>query len=126
MVAKLFEKLPLAPAVRSSALVLPGPIIHKTRTSLPSRATEVTRNEDALLVGSVPTRDSCKLDRPSPSASALASLASNGLKPYCCSKPFSIPSASWSLFGSSSGWTDCSTELDSLFQIGRASCRERV
>src|ERR1017187_5987530 len=71
---KLFvEKFPMpSPGAACKALVLPLPIVHVTSRLAPVRVTLVIRKADALLVGSVPARYSCKLLNPSPSASQLA------------------------------------------------------
>src|SRR6266446_6420780 len=54
MAAKLLvAKLPPTPAERSSALVLPGPVIHVTRILVLTRVMEVIPKKEALLVGSV-------------------------------------------------------------------------
>src|ERR1017187_2329627 len=93
-----------APAVHCKALVLPVPVIQLIRTLLPVFTTLVMRNAEALLVGSVPARYSCRLLIPSPSASALARLGLNGSKPYCCFHAFRIPSPTALRFGSSTSW----------------------
>ena len=82
MAAKLFVlKLPLVPAVRWSALVLPLPIVHVTRMLVATRVIDVMPKNEALLVGSVPARNSCRFVNPSPSASAGPSAGWNGSKP---------------------------------------------
>src|SRR6058998_109265 len=97
IVAKLLVKLPAVPAVRSSALVLPVPVIHVTRTLSLSRAMVVMRKAEALLVASVPARNSAKLFCPSPSGSAVGAALGQvtQLKYWTCHKsgrPSALPS----------------------------------
>src|SRR5437667_11115815 len=95
MAAKLLvAKLPDAPAVRCSALVLPGLVVQVTRRLLPSGATDVMRNAEALLVGSVPARNSARLLCPSPSASWEVSAALFLFRPKASSHQSGILSLS--------------------------------
>src|SRR5258708_31020365 len=59
------------------------------------------------LCGSVPSRYSCRLVRPSPSGSAFASLGSSGLSPWAISQSSGMPSLSRSL----TGWVERSIAM---------------
>src|ERR1043166_3705044 len=99
MAAKLFEKLPAEPAVRSSALVLAGTVIHVTRMLVLVFTMEVMPRNDALLVGFVPAWNSCRLVKPSPSLSVPATVGSNRSKPNCCFQLHGRPSPATSRLG---------------------------
>src|SRR6266404_3495897 len=68
---KLPESPPLtSPDTICNALVLPAPADQVTRTSSPSTAMPVIRNDEVLFVGLVPAWNSVQLFWPSPSGSA--------------------------------------------------------
>ncbi len=56
-----------AAVVACTTLVVPPPPIHATFTPLLWTLMEVTPKNDAEFVGSVPAKNSCRLDTPSPS-----------------------------------------------------------
>src|SRR5438552_3195670 len=58
LAAKSLVKLPAAPAVRSSALVLLMPVCHVTRMFVLTGVMAVMPKKEALLVGSVLARNS--------------------------------------------------------------------
>ena len=68
-------------------------------------------------LGLVPAAYSCKLDKPSPSGSALESAAELGFNPYACSQPSGKPSLSVSgLVGSVPAEVSCALVKPSLSQ----------
>src|SRR5258706_1282926 len=105
----MLDNVPLGSGSDSTAFVSPPAVIHVTSTSLPCSATAVTWKGELLSFGLVPRRNSWRLDKPSASGSAVATLESKKLKPHCCFQLFGIPSPNWLLFGSRIGWTDGST-----------------
>src|SRR5882724_10487814 len=73
------------------------PVIHVTRMSLASFAIAVMRKAEALLVGSVPLRNSARLFCPSPSGSAVGAALGHVTQPkyWNCHKsgrPSALPS----------------------------------
>src|ERR1022692_3014910 len=64
-----------SPAFTCTTLVLPPAVAHVTRISAPWGVTEMMWKNEALLVGSVPERNSQRLLQPSPSGSAFCAAA---------------------------------------------------
>src|ERR1017187_7757689 len=106
MSAKLFvEKFPLpSPGVTCKALVLPLPIVHVTSRLAPVLMTLVIRNVDAVFVGLVPARYSCRLDMPSPPGSPVAQEPGTFVvvpfpPKYSCRHQLGMPSPTLSRLG---------------------------
>src|ERR1017187_690644 len=100
---KLLEQLPyVAPVATCTTLVLPPAVLHAISMSLPCWTMDVIWNGvEPAWVGSVPARYSCRLLNPSPSASSLPRLRSNGSRPCSCFQPFGMPSPTALRVGSS-------------------------
>src|SRR5438477_5868211 len=64
-----------SPLVACTTLVFPPAVAHVTRMSEPCDVTAVIWKQEALLVGSVPVRNSQRLSQPSPSGSAFDAAA---------------------------------------------------
>src|SRR5208282_1523254 len=70
---KLFEYEPLgSPEAACTTLVCPPAVYQVTTIFVPCGVTDVMCRNDALLVGTVPDRYSCRLFMPSPSGSQVA------------------------------------------------------